>query len=320
MDNIPLVSIIMPLYNKRPYVRRAIESIQKQSYTNWELIIVDDGSTDGSSAEIPGDEPRIRLFQQENKGPGAARNKGIGMASGELVTFIDADDYYYPQKLEEEMDLLWKRQEAEWMISAFECELKNELRLQHIKDINDNEIKSGLIVFDNALKQLTVAGWHIDGLCIKKSLLNRVGGFREDMRYLEITELIIRCASMQPKVLIYQIPLYRVVDVPNSASKVSSHRNEAARQMGESLYEMSKFYPEFSNILIPRSRESLISYAAILILTGKGKEARNFLINDFPYSYNKRWWKMWIGSWIPTWMLRRLVKTDTDLNQIQQKI
>ncbi len=307
----------MPLYNKRPYVKLAIESIQQQTFTNWELIVVDDGSIDGSFEEIPKNHSKIRMFRQENKGPSAARNKAIEMASGEFVTFIDADDYYYPQKLEIEMDLLWKEKKAEWMISAFECELKNELTLQHIKDINGNEIKSGLIVFDNALKQLTVAGWHIDGLSIKKSLLNSLGGFCEDMRYGEITELMIRCALIQPKVVICHIPLYRVIDVPNSASKVSSHRNEASRQMGESLYKLSKDYPEFSNILIPHSRESLISYASVLILAGKGKEARSFLINDFPYSHNKRWWKMWIGSWMPTWMLRHIVRTSSDLKQIQ---
>ena len=83
----------MPLYNKRAYVRRAIESIQKQTFCNWELIIIDDGSIDGSSEEIPKSDKRIRLYHPNNSGPSAARNKGIREAKGHFVTFLDADDF-----------------------------------------------------------------------------------------------------------------------------------------------------------------------------------------------------------------------------------
>ena len=104
----PLFSVIMPLFNKRDYVLRAIKSVQNQTYGNWELIIIDDGSTDGSTKIIPQNEARIRLYQQQNKGPGAARNKGIEVASGQYVTFLDADDCFFPNKLEVESDLLLK--------------------------------------------------------------------------------------------------------------------------------------------------------------------------------------------------------------------
>jgi glycosyltransferase involved in cell wall biosynthesis len=70
----------MPLYNKRDYVRRAIDSVVNQTFTEWELVIVDDGSTDGSASKIPGDDPRLRLYRQTNAGPAAARNRGISMA------------------------------------------------------------------------------------------------------------------------------------------------------------------------------------------------------------------------------------------------
>ena len=93
----------MPLYNKRAYVRRAIESVQKQTFRHWELIIIDDGSDDGSPEEIPESDGRIRFYKQTNAGPSIARNNGIKKARGKFVTFIDADDYYYPFKLEQEM-------------------------------------------------------------------------------------------------------------------------------------------------------------------------------------------------------------------------
>lgn len=108
MDNIPLVSVIIPLYNKRPFVRRAVESVRKQTFTNWELIIVDDGSTDGSCSEIPGDDSRIRLIHQENKGPGAARNTGLARARGKYVAFLDADDEWLPFFLERGLNFFSK--------------------------------------------------------------------------------------------------------------------------------------------------------------------------------------------------------------------
>ena len=309
MTTIPLVSVIMPLYNKRPYVKRAITSIQQQTFSNWELIIVDNGSTDGSTDEIPCDDPKIRFFQQTNRGPGAARNLGISMAQGEFVTFLDADDYYYPNKLEEEMTLLWKGKMGEWMMSTCEYQIDNQLKFRSIQDINGNELKGQPLVFDNALNQLTIAGWPVNGLCIRKYLLERLGGFCEDMRCFEITELMIRCALLQPSVVIYPNPLYRVVDVPNSAFKEYYHRIDGSRQMGESLFNLSKNYPEFSNFLKVKSQKSLLSYVAMLILSGESKKARSYLTKKYPYSRNKRWLKIWIGSWIPKCLLQPLINT-----------
>lgn len=92
----PEVSIVMPLYNKAGTVGRAVESILNQTFTDWQLIVVDDGSTD-NSAEIVGvlGDGRIELIRQSNQGPGAARNAGIAAARGKYLAFLDADDEWY---------------------------------------------------------------------------------------------------------------------------------------------------------------------------------------------------------------------------------
>lgn len=187
----PLVSVVMPLYNKRRYVKRAIDSVQKQTFGDWELIIIDDGSTDGSADEIPRNDHRIRDFFQENAGPGAARNYGIKKALGELVTFLDADDYYYPEKLEQEMILLLKENRAKWMLSPCDSDRDNVTKNHRLRDIGGRELRAQVPVLKNALNQLSLKGVPIDGLCIKKRLLERLGGFNEDMKCFEITELII---------------------------------------------------------------------------------------------------------------------------------
>jgi glycosyltransferase involved in cell wall biosynthesis len=101
------VSIIIPLYNKAPYVRRALDSIAAQTFADFEAIVVDDGSTDGGAAIVADySDARFRLIPQANAGPGAARNAGLAQARGEFIAFLDADDEWLPNYLYESVRLL----------------------------------------------------------------------------------------------------------------------------------------------------------------------------------------------------------------------
>jgi glycosyltransferase involved in cell wall biosynthesis len=93
---------MMPAYNAEPFIGQAIESLQEQSYQSWELIIVDDGSKDGTGeVAVSYDDPRIKYFHQENRGEAAARNAALEHINGEYLSFLDADDLYLPHHLEE---------------------------------------------------------------------------------------------------------------------------------------------------------------------------------------------------------------------------
>ena len=110
-DNQPLVSIIMPVYNCEKYISEAIESVLSQSYQNWELLIVDDGSTDHSPEIIDRyaqKDVRIQSFHNKNEGVSAARNFALSKISGELVTFIDSDDVYHPDRLQRMVQIFEK--------------------------------------------------------------------------------------------------------------------------------------------------------------------------------------------------------------------
>ncbi|CAH0529066.1 glycosyltransferase family 2 protein [Vibrio hippocampi] len=105
----PLVSIVMPVYNRDKYVATAIESILAQTFHDYELIVVDDGSTDGSAEIIRGylDDERIRYVYQENSGsPSLARNSGIALTQGEWVAFLDSDDVWSEDKLAQQIALV----------------------------------------------------------------------------------------------------------------------------------------------------------------------------------------------------------------------
>ncbi len=96
----PLISVIIPNYNHTHFISNAIQSVLAQTYSNFEIIVVDDGSTDDSQAVIAGFGDKVHYIWQENQGLGAARNTGIRAAAGEFVALLDADDQWNPDYLE----------------------------------------------------------------------------------------------------------------------------------------------------------------------------------------------------------------------------
>lgn len=104
-----LVSIIMPTFNRKALIFNAIDSVVAQTYSNWELIIVDDGSVDGTAgaiAERYGNESRIKYLYQENQGQASARNNGIAASSGSYIAFLDSDNLWLPERLSEGVAIL----------------------------------------------------------------------------------------------------------------------------------------------------------------------------------------------------------------------
>jgi glycosyltransferase involved in cell wall biosynthesis len=96
----PLISVIIPCYNMGRFLPEAVESILAQAHRNWEVIVVDDGSTDDTEAVVRGLPLPVRYLRQENRGPAAARNRGLEAASADLIAFLDTDDCWAPAKTE----------------------------------------------------------------------------------------------------------------------------------------------------------------------------------------------------------------------------
>lgn len=112
----PLVSIVMPAFNAEAYIESAIRSVQKQSYENWELLVIDDGSTDATARivePIAAQEERISLLKSGTKGVSGARNTGVRAAKGQLVGFLDADDLMHPMSIEARVRALLSSPDAE---------------------------------------------------------------------------------------------------------------------------------------------------------------------------------------------------------------
>lgn len=122
VETTALVSIITPVYNGEAYIGRAIESVINQSYTNWEMLVIDDGSTDQTAAVIRKyTDRRIKTWRQHNQGRSVARNLGLAEARGEYVLFLDSDDVLLPKALEIHLDYLGKHSDCAASIS--DCEV-----------------------------------------------------------------------------------------------------------------------------------------------------------------------------------------------------
>lgn len=125
------VSVIIPTYNRADLIGQTLQSVLAQTYTEFEILVVDDGSTDGTVGLLNTyDQPQVRIIRQANQGEGMARNAGIRAARGEYLAFVDSDDLWEPTKLERQMDILGRSKERSWAFCdayVFESETGRKL-------------------------------------------------------------------------------------------------------------------------------------------------------------------------------------------------
>lgn len=147
-----LVSIIVPVYNSEKYIKETIESIKKQTYKNWELILVDDKSTDKSIKLIEEfKEERIKLLKLErNSGAAVARNTGIEIAKGRYITFLDSDDFWEYNKLEKQVEFM-KEKECAFSFSGYQFVDKNGKKNGKIVNVPKT------LKYKQALKNTTIS-------------------------------------------------------------------------------------------------------------------------------------------------------------------
>ncbi|SFN56208.1 glycosyltransferase family 2 protein [Salegentibacter flavus] len=135
MNSEVLVSVIMPAYNSERFIEASIQSVREQTYSYWELLVIDDASEDQTSAiikELASADNRIKLLQnKENKGAGVSRNKGISRAKGEYIAFLDADDFWKPHKLQTQLEFM-RENEVSVCFSSYELFTENGAKLREV--------------------------------------------------------------------------------------------------------------------------------------------------------------------------------------------
>ena len=129
----------MPTYNRADTIERAIRSAQAQTFQDWELIVVDDGSTDNTSALIEGLDPRLKLIRQDNRGFTEARNTGIRAGSADYFAFLDSDDEYLPHHLELCVAFLETFKEAQFVSTELLEDFGHGRVVHHFRIARKNE-------------------------------------------------------------------------------------------------------------------------------------------------------------------------------------
>jgi glycosyltransferase involved in cell wall biosynthesis len=194
----PLGSVGIPTYNRAGVISQTIENIFQQTYRNFELIIVDDGSTDDTQAKLRQYGDRIRVVTQANSGPAVARNRGAGLARGEIIAFQDSDDLWKPTKLERQVALM----EMDRSIPCCLCSIL--LRVINGKSISSFDYSLVRLrheegIWENVLDVLaTRFVMFIQAAAIRRQAFEKVGGFAEDLKYLEDYYLPLRLSLEGP--------------------------------------------------------------------------------------------------------------------------
>lgn len=183
----PYVSVIIPTYNRAPVLERAVRSVLGQTFRDFELIVVDDGSQDATPELLNRYDGKLRAIVQENRGVSAARNAGLAVAGGELAAFLDSDDEWLPEKLSRQVAAFEKQG------GDFVCHT-DEIWVRDGKEVPQKNIhrKQGGRFFDRALERCLISP---SAVMISRELLDRIGWFDESLPAAEDYDLWLRITA-----------------------------------------------------------------------------------------------------------------------------
>ncbi|MFH2220533.1 MAG: glycosyltransferase [Pseudomonadota bacterium] len=217
---IPLVSVIIPTYNRGWIVREAVDSVIAQEFTDFEVIVVDDGSADNTREILAPCLDHITVVHQRNMGVSAARNTGVASASGRLVAFLDSDDLWLPQKLSRQVEFFNSRPEA-LICQTEETWIRDGVRVNPGKR---HQKPSGMI-FEPSLELCLVSP---SAVMLRRELFDEVGLFDESLPACEDYDLWLRISC--------SYPVHRI-DTP-LIIKRGGHADQLSRSPGLDKYRI----------------------------------------------------------------------------------
>lgn len=188
------VSVIIPVYNRPEFLKEALDSVLNQSYRNFEVIVVDDGSTDSTPIVINSYQDCITKIRQDNKGVSAARNKGILAAKNNLIAFLDSDDLWMKEKLERQV-VFFEDNPTASVCQAGEIWMRKGKRVNPCK----KHVKPSGMIFEQSLNLCLVSP---SAVMLKKNIFDEVGYFNESFPACEDYDLWLRIACTTPIFLI----------------------------------------------------------------------------------------------------------------------
>lgn len=283
-------SVVIPLYNKEPYILRSIQSVLSQTHTDFELIVIDDGSTDGGLTLTRSiSDPRVRLIQQPNGGVSRARNRGVQEASAEWVAFLDADDEYFPRFLEEMARFLHTYSKenlsfvgANYYIGSFS------------RTANSSDLKSGVYEYFDLFHNQCSPN-NSSTTIVNKNCFIQVGGFPECIKQFEDWTTWMKLALVgQFGYISTPLGFYHSIEGSVTQSLVSSDTFfEGASFLLQTISEQVEAYLASRNrkkIVFQCLNEISINIAVLLAYDGDKKQAIKILsfVRLIYFSFKRR--------------------------------
>ena len=221
----PLVSCVVPVHDGERFLGEALDSVLEQTYEPLEIVVVDDGSTDGTAEVAAGYGEAIRYFHQENAGPSAARNRGVEASRGELIAFLDADDLWVPEKTATQVRALRERPELDFCVG-------------HVRNFWIDELAEEAERLKGAGGDRAMPGYVTGTLLARRSLFDeQVGLFDPDLAHGDATDWFVRCRAEGVRgELLSDVLLRRRIHESNRSRTLADHsRDEFLRLLKAQL-------------------------------------------------------------------------------------
>jgi len=263
------VSVIIPTYNRADLVRRAVDSVLAQTFPNFELIVVDDGSTDRTQEVLAAVDDRLVLIAQPRAGVSAARNQGLAAARSPLIAFLDSDDYWLPEKLavqvhffEENPEAVICQTEEVW----YRRGRRVNPRTRHRKPSGD--------VFRPSLELCLISP---SAVMMRRELFDRVGRFDESLPACEDYDLWLRAAAEYPVHLLDRPLVIKTGGHPDQLSRTVVGLDQYRVQALLKILESGRLRPDqLSAVRAELSRKARI-YGQGCLKRGRIEEGREYL-------------------------------------------
>jgi glycosyltransferase involved in cell wall biosynthesis len=317
----PFISVVIPTYNRAQQTIAAIESVLAQTYPNFEIIVVDDGSTDGTGQAIQrfisqrtNGCHQILFFNQPNQGASTARNTGIAKARGEYIAFLDSDDFWVPEKLE-------------WQVRALE-QLKNECgvcftdaRLVNNSGLDVSSFRTHgrhyeqtIGIDRDAVKSLaeSFSGFWVSSLLVRADMVRQIGGFSPDISFVEDRDLHFRL-SLVTSIAYVNKQLIRTDRNPSPPGSTCRPWDKVQVQFRQQQYMLEKWLrmdaalPPDVRRTVERSLGALHSHWANWYLeNGRYDEARQAVSRAVKHKITLGTTVKWALTWLAPPLARRI--------------
>jgi glycosyltransferase involved in cell wall biosynthesis len=302
----PSVSVTICCYNGEKYLETALQSVIAQTYTNWEIIIINDGSTDTTEAIVKKYISKgypITYHYQANAGLGSARNKSIELAKGDFIAILDQDDLWYPSKLEKQM-VLFKNNPGIGVVYA-DCNLIDESGLVKLKSSMNGEFHEG-DVFSNLLRDMFTPAWPT--VIMRKLLIKNAGGFL-NYSFAEDLDILLKIAYVSSFGVVKEVlASYRL------------HSNQSSKRYYKYLPELNAIFDYWSNrtdfkhpnqiryIAKFRSKQFRLCAESAFDQLDDMQEARWYLYESLKFSFSVKIFVLLCLSWLNPQTARKLLK------------